>query len=63
MGKPVAATTSAPSAPAASVGMSKRKGKASSSQRWRANDVCMHCQGKGHRRGSSHNSFPTQVYF
>ncbi|KAL0313373.1 UNVERIFIED_CONTAM: hypothetical protein Sradi_5736600 [Sesamum radiatum] len=46
--KVIAATASAPSAPTAPVGMGKRKGKVDNSQRSWANDVCIHCQGKGH---------------
>ncbi|KAL0410994.1 UNVERIFIED_CONTAM: hypothetical protein Slati_3689100, partial [Sesamum latifolium] len=47
-GKVVAATASAPSAPVAPLGMGKGKVKVGDSQRSKANDVCMHCQGKGH---------------
>ncbi|KAL0408446.1 UNVERIFIED_CONTAM: hypothetical protein Sradi_1779000 [Sesamum radiatum] len=39
----------------------KGKGKVGCSQRSKENVVCMHCQGKGHWRGSVHNSSPTQV--
>ncbi|KAL0345572.1 UNVERIFIED_CONTAM: hypothetical protein Sradi_4388500 [Sesamum radiatum] len=52
-----ASTGGAP--PAASKGKGKRK--VGGSQRLKANDVCMHCQGKGIGRGSVHNSSPTQV--
>ncbi|KAL0455672.1 UNVERIFIED_CONTAM: hypothetical protein Slati_0906400 [Sesamum latifolium] len=45
-GTAVTATTSTGDAPAAPTG--KGKGKVGGSQRSRANDVCMHCQGKGH---------------
>ncbi|KAL0411479.1 UNVERIFIED_CONTAM: hypothetical protein Slati_3737600, partial [Sesamum latifolium] len=45
-GKAVAATASAEGAPAAPKG--KGKGKVGGSQRSKANDVCMHCQEKGH---------------
>ncbi|KAL0404220.1 UNVERIFIED_CONTAM: hypothetical protein Sradi_2062800 [Sesamum radiatum] len=45
--KAIAPTTSAPSARTAQMGMGKGKGKVGGSQRSRANDVCMHCQGKG----------------
>ncbi|KAL0457765.1 UNVERIFIED_CONTAM: hypothetical protein Slati_0403700 [Sesamum latifolium] len=45
-GKAVAATASAGGAPAALMG--KGKGKVEGSQQSRANDVCMHCQGKWH---------------
>ncbi|KAL0439598.1 UNVERIFIED_CONTAM: hypothetical protein Slati_2442800 [Sesamum latifolium] len=47
-GKAAAATTSAEGAPAAPIGKGKGKGKVGGSQRSKANDVCMHCQGKGH---------------
>ncbi|KAL0445241.1 UNVERIFIED_CONTAM: hypothetical protein Slati_2246800, partial [Sesamum latifolium] len=47
-GKAVAATASAESAPTAPMGKGKWKGKVGGSQRLRANDICMHCQGKGH---------------
>ncbi|KAL0405486.1 UNVERIFIED_CONTAM: hypothetical protein Slati_3862500 [Sesamum latifolium] len=57
--KTVAATASATGALAALVGKGKGKGKIGGSQRSRANDVCMHCQGKGIGRGSAHNSSPT----
>ncbi|KAL0455847.1 UNVERIFIED_CONTAM: hypothetical protein Slati_0923900 [Sesamum latifolium] len=45
-GKAVAATASAEGAPAAP--KEKGKGKVGGSQWSNANDVCMHCQGKGH---------------
>ncbi|KAL0455100.1 UNVERIFIED_CONTAM: hypothetical protein Slati_0849200 [Sesamum latifolium] len=45
-GKAVTATASAEGAPAAPKG--KGKGKVAGSQRSKANDVCMHCQGKGY---------------
>ncbi|KAL0458416.1 UNVERIFIED_CONTAM: putative transposon Ty5-1 protein [Sesamum latifolium] len=45
-GKAVIATASTGGAPAAPTG--KDKGKVGGSQRSRANDVCMHCQGMGH---------------
>ncbi|KAL0439749.1 UNVERIFIED_CONTAM: hypothetical protein Slati_2457900, partial [Sesamum latifolium] len=45
-GTAVTATTSTEGAPTASTG--KGKGKVGGSQRSRVNDVCMHCQGKGH---------------
>ncbi|KAL0394653.1 UNVERIFIED_CONTAM: hypothetical protein Slati_4431500 [Sesamum latifolium] len=45
-GKAVAATTSAEGAPAAPKG--NGKGEVEGSQRLKANDVCMHCQGNGH---------------
>ncbi|KAL0439994.1 UNVERIFIED_CONTAM: hypothetical protein Slati_2482400, partial [Sesamum latifolium] len=45
-GKAVTATASAESAPATPTG--KEKEKARGSQQSRANDVCMHCKGKGH---------------
>ncbi|KAL0427521.1 UNVERIFIED_CONTAM: hypothetical protein Slati_2926900 [Sesamum latifolium] len=45
-GKAVAATVSAGGAPTAPMG--KGKGKVGGSQRSRANDVFMHCHGKGH---------------
>ncbi|KAL0412131.1 UNVERIFIED_CONTAM: hypothetical protein Slati_3802800 [Sesamum latifolium] len=44
--KAVAATASAEGAPAAPEG--KGKGKVGGSERLKANDICMHCQGKGH---------------
>ncbi|KAL0451349.1 UNVERIFIED_CONTAM: Retrovirus-related Pol polyprotein from transposon TNT 1-94 [Sesamum latifolium] len=44
--KAVAATASAGGAPTAPTG--KGKGKVGGSRRSRANNVCMHCQGKGH---------------
>ncbi|KAL0392965.1 UNVERIFIED_CONTAM: hypothetical protein Sradi_2519300 [Sesamum radiatum] len=47
-GNAIAATTSGAGAPTAPVGMGKGKGKLGGSQRLRANDVCMHWQGKGH---------------
>ncbi|KAL0295505.1 UNVERIFIED_CONTAM: Retrovirus-related Pol polyprotein from transposon TNT 1-94 [Sesamum angustifolium] len=46
--KTVTATTSAIGPFIALVGMGKGKGKVGGSQRSRANDVCMHCQGNGH---------------
>ncbi|KAL0402189.1 UNVERIFIED_CONTAM: hypothetical protein Slati_4248800 [Sesamum latifolium] len=58
-GQALAATASAGGAPAAPTG--KVNGKVGGSQRSKANDVCMHCQGKGIGRGSVHNSSPTQV--
>ncbi|KAL0430458.1 UNVERIFIED_CONTAM: Copia protein [Sesamum radiatum] len=39
----------------------KGKGKVGGSQRSKANDVCMHCQGKGLEKGSVYNSSPTLV--
>ncbi|KAL0394440.1 UNVERIFIED_CONTAM: hypothetical protein Slati_4410200 [Sesamum latifolium] len=45
-GKAVASTTSVGGAPAAPTRKCKRK--VGGSQRSRANDVCMHCRGKGH---------------
>ncbi|KAL0448526.1 UNVERIFIED_CONTAM: hypothetical protein Slati_1409000 [Sesamum latifolium] len=45
-GKVVIATASVGGAPVASTG--KGKGKVGGSQRSRTNDVCIHCQGKGH---------------
>ncbi|KAL0463163.1 UNVERIFIED_CONTAM: hypothetical protein Slati_0203900 [Sesamum latifolium] len=45
-GTPVKATASTGGAPAAPTG--KGKGKVKGSQWLKANDVCMHCQGKGH---------------
>ncbi|KAL0284641.1 UNVERIFIED_CONTAM: Transposon Ty1-ML2 Gag-Pol polyprotein [Sesamum radiatum] len=39
----------------------KSKGKVRGSQQSRANDVCIHCYGKGTGRGSVHNSSTTQV--
>ncbi|KAL0290341.1 UNVERIFIED_CONTAM: hypothetical protein Sradi_7052400 [Sesamum radiatum] len=47
-GKSIAATGSVTGAATALVGMGKGKGMVSGSQRSRANDVCMHCQGKEH---------------
>ncbi|KAL0427948.1 UNVERIFIED_CONTAM: hypothetical protein Slati_2969600 [Sesamum latifolium] len=44
--KAVAATASAESAPCCSKGKGQRK--VGGSQQSKANDVCMHCQGKGH---------------
>ncbi|KAL0455064.1 UNVERIFIED_CONTAM: hypothetical protein Slati_0845600 [Sesamum latifolium] len=44
--KAVVATASAGGAPAAPTG--KDKGNVGGSQQSRSNDVCMHCQGKGH---------------
>ncbi|KAL0394829.1 UNVERIFIED_CONTAM: Retrovirus-related Pol polyprotein from transposon TNT 1-94 [Sesamum latifolium] len=45
-GTAITATASTGGAPAAPMG--KGKGKVGVSQRSKANDVCMHCQGKGH---------------
>ncbi|KAL0411256.1 UNVERIFIED_CONTAM: hypothetical protein Slati_3715300 [Sesamum latifolium] len=45
-GKTVAATASAEGSPTAP--KENDKGKVGGSQRLKANDVCMHCQGKGH---------------
>ncbi|KAL0405708.1 UNVERIFIED_CONTAM: hypothetical protein Slati_3884700 [Sesamum latifolium] len=45
-GMAVAATTSTGGAPPAAP-KGKGKGKVGGSQRSKANDVCMHCQGKG----------------
>ncbi|KAL0463360.1 UNVERIFIED_CONTAM: hypothetical protein Slati_0223600 [Sesamum latifolium] len=61
-GKGTAVTTTASTggAPPAAPKV-KGKGKVGSSQRSKANDVCMHCQGKGHWKRSVHNSSPTQV--
>ncbi|KAL0445681.1 UNVERIFIED_CONTAM: hypothetical protein Slati_1696000 [Sesamum latifolium] len=42
--------------------MGKGKGKVGGSQRSRTNDLCMHCQGKGHWKRTFHNSSPTQVF-
>ncbi|KAL0445771.1 UNVERIFIED_CONTAM: hypothetical protein Slati_1705000 [Sesamum latifolium] len=50
-GTMVTATASIEGAPAAPTG--KGKGKIGGSQRPRANDVCMHCQGKGHWKRES----------
>ncbi|KAL0420671.1 UNVERIFIED_CONTAM: hypothetical protein Slati_3090000 [Sesamum latifolium] len=47
-GKAIVATVGAEGAPAAPIGKGKGKGKVGGSQRLKANDVCMHCQGKGH---------------
>ncbi|KAL0448674.1 UNVERIFIED_CONTAM: hypothetical protein Slati_1423800 [Sesamum latifolium] len=47
-GKAVAATASAQGLPTTLMGKGKGKGKVGGSQRTKANDVCMHCQGKGH---------------
>ncbi|KAL0298877.1 UNVERIFIED_CONTAM: hypothetical protein Sradi_6547500 [Sesamum radiatum] len=47
-GKVVIATASAKGVPTAPTGKGKGKGKVGSSQRSKVNDVCMHCQGKGH---------------
>ncbi|KAL0315013.1 UNVERIFIED_CONTAM: Retrovirus-related Pol polyprotein from transposon TNT 1-94 [Sesamum calycinum] len=47
-GKAIAATGRATGAATALVRMGKGKGMVSGSQRSRANDVCMHCQGKEH---------------
>ncbi|KAL0391243.1 UNVERIFIED_CONTAM: Retrovirus-related Pol polyprotein from transposon TNT 1-94 [Sesamum calycinum] len=47
-GKITTATASAEGALAAAGGKGKGKGKVGSSQRSKANDVRMHCQGKGH---------------
>ncbi|KAL0310424.1 UNVERIFIED_CONTAM: hypothetical protein Scaly_2929500 [Sesamum calycinum] len=47
-GKIVMATASAEGAPAAPTGKGKGKGKVGRFQRSKANDVCMHCQEKGH---------------
>ncbi|KAL0294918.1 UNVERIFIED_CONTAM: Retrovirus-related Pol polyprotein from transposon TNT 1-94 [Sesamum radiatum] len=38
--------------------MSKRKSKAWGSQRSKAKDIRMHCQGKGHWKRETHNSSP-----
>ncbi|KAL0439345.1 UNVERIFIED_CONTAM: hypothetical protein Slati_2417500, partial [Sesamum latifolium] len=46
-GTAITATASTGGAPPAAP-KGKDKGKAGSSQRSKANDVCMHCQGKGH---------------
>ncbi|KAL0288794.1 UNVERIFIED_CONTAM: hypothetical protein Sradi_7089500 [Sesamum radiatum] len=46
--KAIAATASTEGGPASPMGMAKGKGKVGDSQRSRANDACMHCQGKGH---------------
>ncbi|KAL0448810.1 UNVERIFIED_CONTAM: hypothetical protein Slati_1437400 [Sesamum latifolium] len=48
MEKVIAAIASAEGAPAAPVGKGKGKGKVGGSQRSRANDIHMHCHGKGH---------------
>ncbi|KAL0345581.1 UNVERIFIED_CONTAM: hypothetical protein Sradi_4389400 [Sesamum radiatum] len=45
-GRAIAAIATADGAPATPKG--KGKGKVGGSQRSKANDVCMHCQGKGH---------------
>ncbi|KAL0423364.1 UNVERIFIED_CONTAM: hypothetical protein Sradi_0871200 [Sesamum radiatum] len=47
-GKIVMATASAEGAPVAPTGKGKGKGKVGRFQRSKANDVCMHCQKKGH---------------
>ncbi|KAL0433830.1 UNVERIFIED_CONTAM: hypothetical protein Slati_2717300 [Sesamum latifolium] len=57
-GTAVTATASTGGAPPAAP-KGKGKGKVGGSQRSKANDVCMHCQGKGIGRGSVHNSSPT----
>ncbi|KAL0405903.1 UNVERIFIED_CONTAM: hypothetical protein Slati_3904200 [Sesamum latifolium] len=59
-GTAVTATASTGGAPPAAP-KGKGKGKVGGSQRSKANDVCMHCHGKGIGRGSVHNSSPTQV--
>ncbi|KAL2230608.1 UNVERIFIED_CONTAM: hypothetical protein Sindi_1655200 [Sesamum indicum] len=46
--KAIATTASAPSAPTAPMGMKKQKEKVDGSERSKAIDVCMHCQGKRH---------------
>ncbi|KAL0458354.1 UNVERIFIED_CONTAM: hypothetical protein Slati_0462600 [Sesamum latifolium] len=56
-GTAIRATASTGGAPTAPTG--KGKGKVGGSQQSRANDVCMHCQGRGIGRGSIHNSSPT----
>ncbi|KAK4380833.1 hypothetical protein Sango_3027300 [Sesamum angolense] len=47
-GKVNTGTASVEGAPAAASGKGKGKGKVGGSQWLKANDVCMHCQGKGH---------------
>ncbi|KAL0337648.1 UNVERIFIED_CONTAM: Retrovirus-related Pol polyprotein from transposon RE2, partial [Sesamum calycinum] len=47
-GKVTTATASAEGAPATASGKGKGKGRVGGSQRSKANDVRMHCQGKGH---------------
>ncbi|KAL0310463.1 UNVERIFIED_CONTAM: hypothetical protein Scaly_2926100 [Sesamum calycinum] len=52
-GKVVAATSSAEGAPTTPTGKCERKWKVGGSQRLKANNVCMHCQGKGHWKRES----------
>ncbi|KAL2228762.1 UNVERIFIED_CONTAM: hypothetical protein Sindi_1855900 [Sesamum indicum] len=47
-GKEIASTASSLSTPTAFVRMGKGKGKVGDSYRLKANDICIHCQGKGH---------------
>ncbi|KAK4390248.1 hypothetical protein Sango_2088100 [Sesamum angolense] len=47
-GKVTTTTASAEGAPAVASGKGKGKGKVGGSQWSKANDVCMHCQGRGH---------------
>ncbi|KAL0405997.1 UNVERIFIED_CONTAM: hypothetical protein Slati_3913600 [Sesamum latifolium] len=56
-GKAVASTTSAEGAPAAPKG--KDKGKVGGSQRSKANNVCMYCQGNGHWKRECPQLSPT----
>ncbi|KAL0294990.1 UNVERIFIED_CONTAM: Transposon Ty2-B Gag-Pol polyprotein [Sesamum radiatum] len=59
-GTAVTATASTGGAPPVAP-KGKGKGKVGGSQQSRANDVCIHCHGKGHWKRSVHNSSPTQV--
>ncbi|KAL0361182.1 UNVERIFIED_CONTAM: Retrovirus-related Pol polyprotein from transposon RE1 [Sesamum radiatum] len=58
-GKAVAATASARGAPAAPT--TKSRGKFGGSQQSTANDVCMHCHGKGHWKREFAQLLSTQV--
>ncbi|KAL0413316.1 UNVERIFIED_CONTAM: Transposon Ty2-GR1 Gag-Pol polyprotein [Sesamum radiatum] len=59
-GNIVTATASTRGAPPATL-KRKGKGKVRGSQRSKANDVCMHCQGKGHWKRECPQLLPTQV--